>query len=62
MRLVHWPIGPRFSFSGAEDKAKELGVSRKAIIGIENDKYNTAHELAMKIAKFLDLHVDEIFF
>lgn len=45
-----------------EDMAKALGVSRQTIIAIENDKYNPSLELAMKIAKLLNLHVDEIFF
>ena len=45
-----------------EDMAKELGVSRQTIIAIENDKYNPSLELAMKIAKLLNLYVDEIFF
>lgn len=44
-----------------EDLAKELGVSRQTIIAIENDKYNPTLELAMKMARRLDLHVDEIF-
>lgn len=45
-----------------EDMARALGVSRQTIIAIENDKYNPTLELAMKIAKLLQLHVDEIFF
>ena len=45
-----------------EDLAKELGISRQTIIAIENDKYNPTLELAMKIARLLKLHVDEIFF
>lgn len=45
-----------------EDLAKQLGVSRQTIIAIENDKYNPTLELAMKIAKLLGFHVDEIFF
>lgn len=45
-----------------EDMAKQLGVSRQTIIAIENDKYNPTLELAMKIAKLLNLHVDDIFF
>ena len=45
-----------------EDMANELGVSRPAIIAIANDKYNPTLELAMKIAKLLKLHVDEVFF
>ena len=44
-----------------EDMAKILGVSRQTIIAIENDKYNPTLELAMKIARFLQLHVEEIF-
>ncbi len=45
-----------------EDMARELGVSRQTIIAVENDKYNPTLELAMKIARLLELHVDEIFF
>ena len=45
-----------------EDMAKELGVSRQTIIAVENDKYNPTLELAMKIARLLGLHVDDIFF
>ena len=45
-----------------EDLARELGVSRQTIIAVENDKYNPTLELAMKIARLLGLHVDEIFF
>ena len=42
--------------------AQQLGVSRQTIIAIENDKYNPTLELAMKISRLLELHVDEIFF
>ena len=45
-----------------EDMARELGVSRQTIIAVENDKYNPTLELAMKIARLLGLHVDEIFY
>lgn len=45
-----------------EDLAKQLGVSRQTIIAIENDKYNPTLELAMKISRLLEFHVDEIFF
>ena len=44
-----------------EDMARILGVSRQTIIAIENDKYNSTLELAMKIARLLRLHVEEIF-
>lgn len=45
-----------------EDFAKELNVTRQTIIAIENNKYNPTLELAMKIAKFLNKPVEEIFF
>ena len=45
-----------------EDLAQRCGVSRQTIIAIENDKYNPTLELAMKISRLLELHVDEIFF
>lgn len=44
-----------------EDMARILGVSRQTIIAVENDKYNPTLELAMKIARLLRLHVEEIF-
>lgn len=44
-----------------EDMARELGVSRQTIIAIENDKYDPSLELAMKIARLLGLHVEDIF-
>ena len=45
-----------------EDLAQEMGVTRQTIIAIENNKYNPTLELAMNLARRLDLHVDEIFF
>ena len=42
-----------------EDMAKMLDVSRQTIIAIENDKYNPTLELAMKIARLLQLNVEE---
>ena len=45
-----------------EDMATQLGVSRQTIIAIENDKYNPTLELAMKIAKLLNLKVEDIIF
>lgn len=44
-----------------EDMAKMLDVSRQTIIAIENDKYNPTLELAMKIARLLKMHVEDIF-
>lgn len=45
-----------------EDLANKLGVSRKTIIAIENDKYNPTLELAMRLALQLDKRVEEIFY
>lgn len=44
-----------------EDLAKELGVSRQTINAIENDKYNPTLELAMRLARYLDTAVENIF-
>lgn len=44
-----------------EDLAKILGVTRQTIIAIENNKYNPTLELAMKIARFLKMPVEDIF-
>lgn len=44
-----------------EDLAQILGVTRQTIIAIENDKYNPTLELAMKIARFLETPVEDIF-
>lgn len=45
-----------------QDIAIKLGVTRQTIIAIENDKYNPTLELAMKIAKLLNMTVEEIFY
>lgn len=44
-----------------EDLAEALNVSRQTIIAIENDKYNPTLELAMKLARYLDTSVEELF-
>lgn len=44
-----------------EDLAVALDVSRQTIIAIENNKYNPTLELAMKLARFLDTTVEELF-
>lgn len=44
-----------------EDLAAALGVSRQTIIAIENNKYNPSLELAMKLARFLQTTVEELF-
>lgn len=45
-----------------EDLAKALGVSRQTIIAVENDKYNPTLELALKMARLLQVPVEELFF
>lgn len=44
-----------------EDFAKEIGVTRQTIIAIENNKYDPTLELAMKISKYFNLTVNDIF-
>lgn len=44
-----------------EDVATQLEVTRQTIIAIENNKYNPSLELAMKLAKFLNTTVEELF-
>ncbi len=44
-----------------EELAKILDVTRQTINAIENDKYNPTLDLALKIAKYFDLPVEEVF-
>lgn len=44
-----------------EKLAKNLGVSRQTILAIEKDKYDPSLKLAIKIAKFFDISVEELF-
>lgn len=44
-----------------EDLARELGVSRQTVIAIENDKYDPTLELAMRMAEYFDVTVNDIF-
>lgn len=44
-----------------EDLAEALSVSRQTIIAIENNKYNPTLELAMKLARYLDTTIEELF-
>lgn len=44
-----------------EDLAEALNVSRQTIIAIENNKYNPTLELAMKLARYLNTTVEELF-
>lgn len=44
-----------------EDLAEILGVTRQTIIAIENNKYDPTLELAMKISKYFEVSINEIF-
>ena len=44
-----------------EDLAKEIEVSRQTINSIETEKYVPSTVLALKIARFFNTIVDEIF-
>ncbi|MBE6064432.1 helix-turn-helix transcriptional regulator [Clostridium cochlearium] len=44
-----------------EDLAIKMNVTRQTINAIENNKYNPTLELAMKLAKFLQTSVEELF-
>ena len=44
-----------------EDLAAALGVSRQTIIAIENNKYDPTLDLAMRLARYLQTTVEELF-
>ena len=44
-----------------EDLAAALGVSRQTIIAIEHNKYNPSLELAMRLARYLQTTVEDLF-
>ena len=44
-----------------EDLAQALGVTRQPINVIENDKYDPTLGLAMRLARFLNTPVEDIF-
>lgn len=44
-----------------EDLAEALNVSRQTIIAIENNKYNPTLELAMRLARYLNTTVEDLF-
>jgi len=41
--------------------AKDLQVTRQTIVAIENNHYNPSLELALKIAHYFNLRVEDIF-
>jgi putative transcriptional regulator len=44
-----------------EELANQVGVSRQTINAIESSKYVPSASLAMKIARYFNLRVEEIF-
>lgn len=44
-----------------EELANNLGVTRQTIIAVENDKYNPTLELAMRLARYLNTTIEELF-
>lgn len=44
-----------------DELAKALGVSRQTINAIENNKYNPTLELAMRMARFMRIPVEQLF-
>ena len=44
-----------------EDLAKKMGVTRQTIIAIENDKYDASLALAMRLARYLQTTVEDLF-
>lgn len=41
--------------------AEELQVTRQTLTAIENNKYNPSLELALKITKYFDMDIGDIF-
>ena len=46
---------------GLRQEAKLLGVTRQTINAIENDKYDPTLALGMKLARLLEVPVEELF-
>jgi putative transcriptional regulator len=44
-----------------EDLARELGISRQAVIAIEKEKYDPSLPLAFKIARLFHQPIEDIF-
>ncbi len=44
-----------------EDLARRLGISRQAVIAIENEKYDPSLPLAFKIARLFKKRIEDIF-
>jgi putative transcriptional regulator len=44
-----------------ENLARELGISRQAVIAIEKEKYDPSLTLAFKIARLFQKRIEEVF-
>ena len=44
-----------------EDLAQALGVSRQTVISLEKGKYNPSLALALKLARYFALRIEDIF-
>lgn len=45
-----------------DELARNIGVTRQTINAIENEKYSPTLLLAIKLAKYLEVPVEELFF
>ena len=44
-----------------DELAGALGVTRQTIISLENGRYTASLQLAYKIAKYFELHIEDVF-
>ena len=44
-----------------DELAGAVGVTRQTIISLENGKYNASLQLAYRIARYFDLHIEAVF-
>ena len=44
-----------------DELAGVVGVTRQTIISLENGKYNASLQLAYRIARYFDLHIEDVF-
>ena len=44
-----------------QELAQLVGVRRETIVHLENNRYNSSLEMALKIAEIFDCHVEELF-
>ena len=44
-----------------DELAGAVGVTRQTIISLENGKYNASLQLAYRIARYFNLHIEDVF-